>query len=153
MLSLSISKLLKQCLYGFLSDQSQTPTAIQYLLCQLKPFQEIPRMLLQLLNIFLKETERNGLRSDIRLYFSNEETGDRLAGYFIEAGVLGMLKAKSIDYIDFVSQFSDEIVDVCCGYSSSAPLPDVFTKYVNILSSMNRQNCHPVCTEPELVQL
>lgn len=82
-LSLGTPKLLKECLRGCLTDQSRSSTAMQYLSCQPKPFHIIWMKCLPLLNNFLKETRRDGLRLGFRLDLSKE----KLETYWLDSSL------------------------------------------------------------------
>lgn len=87
-------KVLKECLFSYLSDRMQTSATMQYFSLQPKPLHVIQKPDLRLLNNFLVETEGHHMQFRIRLDFSKGRIGDGIAELFTDNRILGIIEAK-----------------------------------------------------------
>lgn len=58
-----------------------------------------------------------------------------MARFFTETSVLGINEASDYDQLYFDSPFSDNIINKCCKNFCSAPVTNVFTQYVVLVTS------------------
>lgn len=135
---LGLSEMLRKCSYSCLSEQGQVSNATQYLLTQLKPFVVVQKPILQSLNSFFVKAETHQLQFRFCLDFLKDEKENRIAGPFTKYEILGMPEVNDYNNIDYVSLFFGEIIDVCCGSCSDAPVTDVSKKYVDLLHSAKK---------------
>lgn len=99
------------------------------------------------------KTKWHHTQSETCLDFSKSETEDRIAGYFTKNRILTRLETKDYGTVDIVLLFFAEIVDVCCGSNSDAPVIGVFTKNVDRPYSTEKQNRYSNWTDTKLAQL
>lgn len=62
-------------------------------------------------------------------------------------------EAKEFENIDLVSSLFGEIVDVHSGSFGGTPITNVFTRYIDIIQTINKQSDSLDWTEHELLEL
>lgn len=81
-LSLGISKNLKECAVMILKDEERTSSAIPFLNWTARTFNKMKKAILNVLNRFLSEVEKNSAGYGLRVHYSKGECGGRVTRFF-----------------------------------------------------------------------
>lgn len=120
-LSLGISKMLKECMIKILGNQHRISTSMKSLRGHSKAYSQIKNHAPSCQNIFVKDAgtllSGGGVRSD----FSNGQKSSFMSGLFTKNGMFAMLDASHLDSVDLIkSHFSLDLIWTSCVAMSPA---------------------------------
>ena len=152
-LSLGISRLLKECLWELLDDSNRKTSALRTSNGSKKTYKAAKRFVLQSMNHFLLETIESSPGFQMRVNLNKEKGIGRLNGLFLENGLAGLLQASDFDRIDKVSPFLGAMADSFCGNSRKAEITKVYTRYVDLLHFATRNHFVPGWSASDIATL
>lgn len=64
--------------------------------------------------------------------YSRGESGGSLSGFFLDAGIMGMLEGHGYELMDMISPFIGAIIDTRYGELTDVAVTTVFTKFKDL---------------------
>lgn len=129
-ISVGISRSLKECHFNYLCDCSRTNPSMCYFTRIPKHYSAIPRCVLELINDLLRDTELQSSLKVLRIDLPEGDCIGSLLGLFTETCITGMLEANNYDSLEMVSPILGKIVDSCCRNFRTAFTSILFSPYM-----------------------
>lgn len=136
---LRICKMLKECLIEMLGNEQRRTASMRSSRGHSTTYRQIRTSVLSCLNMFMEHSETLLPGNGARLGFSEVRKGSFMSGTFIENGLIGMLQASHLDFVDQASPFFEAVVDVMCGGDFRPKITELFPSYVDFRMFLQRE--------------
>ena len=138
-LFLGVSKLLKHCMFQYLSSQtlSTKPSGLQTVP---RLFSSVKTAVLRGCNSILSEFQRYYIMPGMKVDLSKHEGSAQLNGIFLPTGLRGMVEGKDYRVLDIVFPFVFGYADIWLGSQDEAPLTRIHVFYTDLVNRLMSNN-------------